>query len=159
MQWIGVRVIGRPSLHGSLFRALGFAATASVPGLAVAVAVARRLSVPSEWAAYFGLIAFLLWLAISLTLAIKESFACRTSEAIRTLVGTVSLAMFILTFASLIVPYYVLRFFYYRYKRPSGPAPKKAVPSRLISQQMATRRKRYRKENRTAWRTRPRRWA
>ena len=32
VQWIGVRVVARPSPYGSLFRSVGFAATASVPG-------------------------------------------------------------------------------------------------------------------------------
>lgn len=151
VQWMGVRVVGGPSPYGSLFRALGFAASIALLFIPIAVAGvlvdSEQVALPSGQAEILGISAILLasiWLAISLTLAIGESFQCRTGEAIRTLVGTVGLAIAIPIFLSLIIPYYVLRYLYRLYKRPGGPAPKAAAPSRLISIRMGTRRQRYR---------------
>jgi hypothetical protein len=149
------RFSGHPACNGSAcawspgprLTAASFARWGSrrpLPCPARAVAVALWLSVLSDGAAYLGLITLLVWLAISLTLAIKESFACRTGEAIRTLVGTLDLAIAIPIFLSLIIPYYFLRYLYRQYKRPGGPAPKEMAPSRLISKRLATRRQRYR---------------
>ena len=166
VRWAGARVVGRPTFYGDLFRTLGFAATAAllfVPIAAVGVSVhLERVALPSGWAERLGISAAFLasiWLAASLMLAIRESFKCRTGEAIRTLVGAIGLPLVIWALLDLIVPYYVLRYFYRRFKRPGGPAREETVPSRLILERMATRRQRYRRGTRAGWGIRRRRWA